>query len=158
MKRPGYDLSWKAIRHRHIRQTKTIDNPKTPCAPLLEESSKSLLANITNMENHAYVTTNNQLLLPIMNRVKNSSSNHNTSDTFLPYDLKFYHSDLRMIMSELKYLANYIRKEEEDDSLAQDWKFSAMVIDRLCLILFSLMTPIFSYVTLFSAPNFLKFR
>jgi nicotinic acetylcholine receptor len=63
-----------------------------------------------------------------------------------------------MIMSEIKFLTDYVRKEEEEDDISQDWKFSAMVIDRLCLILFTIMTTIFSYVTLFSAPNFFKLR
>ena len=76
----------------------------------------------------------------------------------LPCDMNFYRSDIRMIMSELKFLTDYVRKEEEEDEISQDWKFSAMVIDRLCLILFTTMTTIFSYVTLFSAPNFFKLR
>ena len=63
-----------------------------------------------------------------------------------------------MILSELKFMTDYVRREEEEDDVSQDWKFSAMVIDRLCLVLFTILTTIFSYLTLFSAPNFFKLR
>lgn len=144
MKRPGHDLSWKSIRHRRFHQNHTV-----PSTPLLENSSKSLLANITNTDNQQYIRTNNQLLIPIMNHVKNSPSNDEC-------DMNLYRSDIRMIMSELKFVTDYVRKEEEEDDISQDWKFSAMVIDRLCLVLFTILTTIFSYITLFSAPNFFK--
>jgi nicotinic acetylcholine receptor len=138
MKRPGHDLSWKAIRHQN--------NPISS-TPLLENSSKSLLANITNIDDQSYIRTNNQLLIPVINHVKNDNC-----------DMNFSRSDIRMIMSELKFVTDYVRKEEEEDDISQDWKFSAMVIDRLCLVLFTIMTTIFSYVTLFSAPNFFKLQ
>lgn len=144
MKRPGHDLSWKAIRHRRFHQHNAI-----PSTPLLENSSKSLLANITGIDDQSYIRTNNQLLIPLINHVKNSHSNDDC-------DMNLYRSDIRMIMSELKFVTDYVRKEEEEDEISQDWKFSAMVIDRLCLVLFTILTTIFSYVTLFSAPNFFK--
>jgi len=138
MKRPGHDLSWKAIRHRCYHQHNPISS-----TPLLENSSKSLLANITNIDDQSYIRTNNKLLIPVIND---------------NCDMNFSRSDIRMIMSELKFVTDYVRKEEEEDDISQDWKFSAMVVDRLCLVLFTIMTTAFSYVTLFSAPNFFKFR
>jgi len=158
MNRPGHDLSWRAIRHRRFRQTNTSNSHKPPSSPLLENSSKSLLANITNIDDQAYIRANNQLLIPLMNHVQNSSPNHNSNDLVLSCDMSVLRSDIRMIMSELKFVADSIRKEEEEDDISQDWKFSAMVIDRLCLVVFTIMTTIFSYVTLFSAPNFFKLR
>jgi nicotinic acetylcholine receptor len=141
MKRPGHDLSLKAIRHRRFHQNNPIRSTL-----LLENTSKSLLANITNIDD--------QLLNPVMNHVKHSLS-HPSNDYC---DMNLYRSDIRMILSELKFVTDYVRKEEEEDDISQDWKFSAMVIDRLCLILFTIMTTIFSYLTLFSAPNFFKLR
>ncbi|CAF3045325.1 unnamed protein product [Rotaria socialis] len=158
MKRPGHDLSWRAIRHRHCHQNHSMHNHKIPLTPLLENSSKSLLANIQNIDKQLYQKSSDQLLIPMMNHIENSSDNHESNDLLLAYDMNTFRSDIRIIMHELKYLADHIRKEEEDDDTSQDWKFSAMVIDRLCLILFSILTSIFSYVTLFSAPNFFKLR
>ncbi|CAF1508128.1 unnamed protein product [Adineta steineri] len=156
MKRPGHDLSWRAIRHRRFGQTNTSNNQKAPLTPLLENSSKSLLANVTNIDDQSYIRTNNQLYLPMINHIQTPSSNHDSNNVLLTCDMNFFRSDIRLIMSELKFVGDYIRKEEEEDDVSQDWKFSAMVIDRLCLVVFTIMTTIFSYLTLFSAPNFFK--
>ena len=127
MKRPGHDLSWNAIRRRRFHQANPTRSPTLP----LENTSKSLLANITSIDDQ----TSTQCLTPTINR-----------------------SDIRMILSELKFVTDHVRKAEEEDDISQDWKFSAMVIDRLCLLLFTILTFIFSYLTLFSAPNFFKLR
>jgi hypothetical protein len=155
MKRPGHDLSWKAIRRRRFHQNDTMQNHKFPSTPLLANSSKSLLANITNIDDQSYIKSNNQLLIPVINPVKTTLHN---SDLLLPSDINICRSDIHTIMTELKFITDYVRREEEEDDISQDWKFSAMVIDRLCLVLFTTMTTIFSYVTLFSAPNFFKLR
>ena len=140
MKRPGHDLSWKAIRHRRFHQADQLHNTKIPSTPLLEHSSKSLLANILHADERSTAYANSLI-------------HNNEFDT-----TNFYRSDLRMILSELKFMTDYVRREEEEDDVSQDWKFSAMVIDRLCLVLFTILTTIFSYLTLFSAPNFFKLR
>lgn len=137
MKRPGHDLSWNAIRRRRFHQAHRTRSPTLP----LENTSKSLLANITHHDDQTYP----QCLTPKITR----------SDD---YDLDFSRSDIRLILSELKFMTDHVRKAEEEDDISQDWKFSAMVIDRLCLLLFTLLTAIFSYLTLFSAPNFFKLR
>lgn len=158
MKRPGHDLSWKAIRHRHLHRNNILHHHKYPPTPLLENSSKSLLANIKTIEKQSYFKSSTPSLMPMMNHLENSSHTHDPNDLLTRYEMNGFRSDIRMIMHELKFLADFIRKEEEDDDISQDWKFSAMVIDRFCLVLFSIMTTIFSYVTLFSAPNFFKLR
>jgi hypothetical protein len=91
-------------------------------------------------------------------KCRNPNHHHEPTDILLPRDRRVFRSDMRTILAELKFLTDHVRKEEEEDDVSQDWRFSAMVIDRLCLILFSIMTTIFSYVTLFSAPNFFKLR
>ncbi|CAF0811409.1 unnamed protein product [Adineta ricciae] len=139
MKRPGHDLSWRAIRHRRL-----------PSTPLLENSSKSLLANITN--------TDDQLYVPMFNHIRPCTSDSDTKEPLQPCDMNYIRSNIHSILSELKFMADSIRREEEEDDISQDWKFSAMVIDRLCLISFTIMTTIFTYLTLFSAPNFFQLR
>jgi hypothetical protein len=170
MSRPGHDLSWRAIRQRHTRamerQNSVINSSKCSPTPLLANSSKSLLANVTNLEDQQYTNTSPTLPLTIMNHViprqppkcKNPLHHHDPNDVLLPRDMRVLRSEMRTIITELRFLTDHVKKEEAEDDTSQDWRFSAMVIDRLCLILFSLMTSIFSYVTLFSAPNFFKLR
>ena len=159
MKRPGHDLSWRAIRHRRFRHNEKLNtnhsmtlnnNYRLPSTPLLENSSKSLLANITN--------TDDQLYMPMFNHIRPCTSNSDMKEPLQPCDMSYLRSTIHSILSELKFMADYIRREEEEDDISQDWKFSAMVIDRLCLISFAIMTTIFTYVTLFSAPNFFQLR
>lgn len=138
MKRPGHDLSWHAIRRRQYHQTNTSHSP----TPLLENSSKSLLANITHSADEQPCPQ------------YSTSAIHRFDES----ELNFSRSDIRLILSELKFVTDYVRKAEAEDDISQDWKFSAMVLDRLCLVLFTILTTIFSYITLFSSPNFFKLR
>ena len=146
MKRPGHDLSWQAIRNRQSRQT-SVNKPFP--SPLLADSSKSLLANITHADDASFVDGNRSILTPLLHMVKPLPNND---------DIDLHRHELRTIVAELRFLTDFVRKQEEEDDISQDWKFSAMVIDRLCLVLFTIMTSIFSYVTLFSAPNFFNFH
>lgn len=46
-----------------------------------------------------------------------------------------------------------IRKEDDDSGVAKDWKYAAMVIDRLCLIIFTFFTIAATIAVLLSAPH-----
>lgn len=48
-----------------------------------------------------------------------------------------------------------LKKEDETGDVTRDWKFAAMVVDRLCLIIFTLFTIIATLAVLFSAPHFI---
>ncbi|UJR35796.1 hypothetical protein I4U23_028544 [Adineta vaga] len=170
MSRPGHDLTWRAIRRRHTRtherENSTINNYKCLPTPSLAESSKSLLANVTCLNDPNFTNTSQTLPSTVMNHIlprqhskcKNPTHNHEPNDVLLPRDMRVFRAEMRTIITELQFLTEHVKQEEEDDDVSEDWKFSAMVIDRLCLVLFTLMTTIFSYVTLFSAPNFFKLR
>jgi nicotinic acetylcholine receptor len=168
MSRPEHELTWRAIRQQHARtverQNSIISNQKYPLTPLLANSSKSLLANVTTIDEPTYVNTNSALPVAVMNHIiprhkcKNPLHQHEPNDVLLPRDMRVFRSELRTIISELKFLTDQVKKEEGEDDVSQDWKFAAMVIDRFCLVVFTIMTSIFSYVTLLSAPNFFKLR
>jgi nicotinic acetylcholine receptor len=170
MSRPGHDLSWRAIRQRHIgameRRNSITSSHKSPPTPLLANSSKSLLANVTCIEEPQYVNTFNTLPTTMTNHImsrqsakcRNPNHHHDPNEVLLPRDMRVFRFEMRTIISELRFLTDHVKKEEEEDDISEDWKFSAMVIDRLCLVLFSVLTTIFSYVTLFSSPNFFKLR
>lgn len=46
-----------------------------------------------------------------------------------------------------------LRKEDEENDIANDWKFAAMVVDRLCLIIFTMFTILATIAVLLSAPH-----
>ena len=46
-----------------------------------------------------------------------------------------------------------VKDEDEAAAVEADWKFAAMVIDRLCLIVYTLFTIIASLTVLWTAPH-----
>ncbi|XP_022105188.1 neuronal acetylcholine receptor subunit alpha-7-like [Acanthaster planci] len=60
------------------------------------------------------------------------------------------------ILEELRFLTNRYRKKETEDEVISDWKFAAMVVDRLCLVVFSIATLLVTFILLCTAPNFGK--
>ncbi|XP_056268101.1 neuronal acetylcholine receptor subunit alpha-7-like [Pseudoliparis swirei] len=64
--------------------------------------------------------------------------------------------ELAKILEEVRYIARRFRDQDEDKSVCNEWKFAASVIDRLCLMAFSLFTILCSIGMLMSAPNFIE--
>ena len=65
-------------------------------------------------------------------------------------------TDLTKILEEVRYIAKRFRTQDEDESLCSEWKFAAAVIDRLCLMAFSVFTILCTIGILMSAPNFVE--
>ncbi|KAM9766216.1 neuronal acetylcholine receptor subunit alpha-7a isoform 2-T2 [Menidia menidia] len=64
--------------------------------------------------------------------------------------------ELAKILDEVRYIAKRFRDQDEDESVCNEWKFAASVIDRLCLMAFSLFTILCTIGILMSAPNFVE--
>ncbi|XP_069480855.1 neuronal acetylcholine receptor subunit alpha-7 [Ambystoma mexicanum] len=62
--------------------------------------------------------------------------------------------DLAKILEEVRYIANRFRGQDEEEIICNEWKFAASVVDRLCLVAFSVFTIICTISILMSAPNF----
>lgn len=63
------------------------------------------------------------------------------------------HKDLHFILKELQFITGRMKKRDEEQDLISDWKFAAMVVDRFCLIVFTLFTIIATVTVLLSAPH-----
>ncbi len=64
--------------------------------------------------------------------------------------------ELAKILDEVRYIAKRFRDQDEDESVCNEWKFAASVIDRLCLMAFSVFTILCTIGILMSAPNFVE--
>ncbi|KAK2853747.1 hypothetical protein Q5P01_006408 [Channa striata] len=64
--------------------------------------------------------------------------------------------ELAKILDEVRYIAKRFRDHDNDESVCNEWKFAASVIDRLCLMAFSLFTILCTIGILMSAPNFVE--
>ncbi|XP_061520577.1 cholinergic receptor, nicotinic, alpha 11 [Phycodurus eques] len=61
---------------------------------------------------------------------------------------------LQAILEEVRYMADRFRERDEAERVADQWKFAGAVIDRLCLVAFSVFNIICTISILMSAPNF----
>ena len=64
--------------------------------------------------------------------------------------------ELAKILDEVHFIAKRFRDQDEDELVCNEWKFAASVIDRLCLMAFSLFTILCTIGILMSAPNFVE--
>uniref|UniRef100_A0A3B4ZCW1 Cholinergic receptor, nicotinic, alpha 7 (neuronal) n=1 Tax=Stegastes partitus TaxID=144197 RepID=A0A3B4ZCW1_9TELE len=65
-------------------------------------------------------------------------------------------AELKQILEEVRYIARRFRSQDEEEMVCSEWKFAAAVIDRLCLVAFSLFTILCTIGILMSAPNFVE--
>ncbi|XP_044061195.1 neuronal acetylcholine receptor subunit alpha-7-like [Siniperca chuatsi] len=64
--------------------------------------------------------------------------------------------EIRRILEEVSYIAQRFRDQDEAEAICSEWKFAAAVVDRLCLVAFSLFSIICTFTILMSAPNFIE--
>ncbi|XP_061535501.1 neuronal acetylcholine receptor subunit alpha-7-like isoform X2 [Phycodurus eques] len=64
--------------------------------------------------------------------------------------------EMSRILEEVQYIARRFREQDEDEAICSEWKFAAAVVDRLCLVAFSLFSIICTFTILMSAPNFIE--
>lgn len=64
--------------------------------------------------------------------------------------------EIQRILEEVSYIAQRFRDQDEAEVICSEWKFAAAVVDRLCLVAFSLFSIICTFTILLSAPNFIE--
>jgi len=60
-----------------------------------------------------------------------------------PYLTSSLRGELLAILNELRFITRKIKDENDNAEETNDWKFAAMVIDRLCFWIFSLYLMIY---------------
>jgi len=78
----------------------------------------------------------------------NSSALEHVNETFPSGAFR----ELNLIIQELRVITDKIRVDEEMEAIDNDWKFMAMVLDRLCLVAFTAFTIISTIAVLLTAP------
>lgn len=169
MKRPNHDLSWRAIRRQWstpVKKSNTINGSignhhleRHPSDALLGNEFELLTNNNVNAEKHSIETETSKekkrsetlldFAVPSLSKIKRSDHRHNLSKELHSCDIEPIRSELRSIISHLSVLTNHARQAEKQDNESQDWKFVAMVVDRLCLVLFTVSMALFTGLTYF---------
>ncbi|GBM89738.1 hypothetical protein AVEN_74759-1 [Araneus ventricosus] len=64
-----------------------------------------------------------------------------------------YQRELSAILREVRFITKRMRDDDATQDIISEWKFAGMVVDRVCFILFTAFTVISTCVCLFSAPH-----
>ncbi|XP_042877433.1 neuronal acetylcholine receptor subunit alpha-7-like isoform X2 [Penaeus japonicus] len=155
--RPGEKITRKSIMMTNkMKELGMKVRPDYPLEyPLEERSSKSLLANVLDIDDdfrahtlpHTHTTNNTAFI-----RVPHGG--HSVDDSHLVHTcMSSCTRELNLILKEIRMITDKMRKKDEDDEVRSDWKFAAMVVDRLCLIVFTLFTVTATVAVLLSAPH-----
>lgn len=64
-----------------------------------------------------------------------------------------YQRELTAILREMRFITGRMRREDKTNDIIAEWKYAAMVVDRVCLIVFTLFTVLSTCICLFSAPH-----
>ncbi|XP_035702105.1 neuronal acetylcholine receptor subunit alpha-7 isoform X1 [Folsomia candida] len=117
-----------------------------------ERSSKSLLANVLDMDDDFRPAT---LRTPHSTPGWRIGGSHEDpiAATVSHHPCLGAHRELSLILKELRLITDKIRKDDEAAEITNEWKFAAMVVDRLCLIVFTLFTITATIAVLASAPQ-----
>ncbi|PSN42989.1 hypothetical protein C0J52_22943 [Blattella germanica] len=147
MSRPGGepDTSRKSLQMRELE--------------LKERSSKSLLANVLDIDDdfrHHSGTLQTSSAVSAAGFLRGAHTHHEDGGgggTLLHgggggSSCLGPHRELTLILKELRVITDKLRKEDEAAEVTNDWKFAAMVVDRLCLIIFTLFTNEFYRCTM----------
>ncbi|XP_059487027.1 neuronal acetylcholine receptor subunit alpha-7-like isoform X3 [Neocloeon triangulifer] len=119
---------------------------------LKERSSKSLLANVLDIDDDfRHTGTLQSSSTTGFLRVSGGGGGHDEPQ--IVHNCIGSHRELSLILKEIRVITEKYRKEDEAAEVTNDWKFAAMVVDRLCLIIFTLFTIIATIAVLFSAPH-----
>uniref|UniRef100_A0A673BD29 Neuronal acetylcholine receptor subunit alpha-7 n=1 Tax=Sphaeramia orbicularis TaxID=375764 RepID=A0A673BD29_9TELE len=86
----------------------------------------------------------------------NTSSLHDTNTEQTRTLLLDQLPEISRILEEVQYIARRFREQDEGEAICSEWKFAAAVVDRLCLVAFSLFSIICTFTILMSAPNFIE--
>ena len=62
-------------------------------------------------------------------------------------------TDTCLASQEIRVITDKIREDEVSGAVEADWKFAAMVLDRLCLFFFSAFTLVATVSVLAVAPH-----
>jgi len=146
-----------------------LKESKTISVELSERSSRSLLANVLDLDDNfrSYHSGLSHELNPARTPI---GGGHPCSPT-ANHDSRRVHDSaptdvgvpthplnvtlLQFILKELQYLTEKMRAEDIKADLCSDWKFAAMVIDRLCLWVFTVFTIVSTFAIMFSPPDIL---
>jgi len=156
MSRPGNEITRKSI----YLQNKMRELEKS------DQNSKSLLANVLDSEGDFILAPGGK---PITQPLSGSNANWDLGSNPRPLiseDFRRYpgepaaqenedliEKELHSILLEIRVITDKIKDEDDSGVIENEWRFAAMVLDRVCLIAFTFFTVLLSAAVLIAAPH-----
>ena len=122
-----------------LKSTEKVHQQVLRDAMLQERQSRILLAN--------YVETDEDIRMENGAYVRRVTSPREENPYLNPK------SDLNAILREIRKITAKCKREDEDLELRGEWRFAAMVLDRLCLWICVTLTVLSTTAIMFSAPT-----
>ena len=76
-----------------------------------------------------------------------------STSAVLAASLSSLRGELLAILNELRWITSKLKDDAEEGSVTSDWKFVAMVVDRLCFWVFTIYYVVGSLVIFLRVPN-----
>lgn len=144
MSRPGKKITRKTI----------LMSNRMKEMELKERSSKSLLANVLDIDDDfRHCTGSNSTSASAGFLRSGSRGTAAILDDTGGTSCSVAQREMQAILRELQFITGRMRKADDEAELISDWKFAAMVVDRFCLIIFTMFTIIATVAVLLSAPH-----
>ncbi|XP_007890247.2 neuronal acetylcholine receptor subunit alpha-7 [Callorhinchus milii] len=64
--------------------------------------------------------------------------------------------EILKILEEVQFIAKRFRDQDQGEAISSEWKFAAAVVDRLCLVAFTVFSIVCTFAILMAAPNFIE--
>nr|XP_021152048.1 neuronal acetylcholine receptor subunit alpha-7 isoform X3 [Columba livia] len=147
MKKPGENIKPLSCKYKYPKHHLSISSTETNVLPGHQSGNCNTI--------YSYHAMNNPCCPQ-----KNDLGSKSGKTTFpLPEDIEALMDTIPVIINileEVRFIAKHFRKQDEDEDVCSEWKFAAAVIDRLCLVAFTLFAIICTFTILMSAPNFIE--
>ncbi|KAL6113495.1 chrfam7a [Pungitius sinensis] len=150
MKRPGEERPHSACRHEAPANSVTGADPSAGAPSPPSANGKLLYVGIRGLESVKYAATSPDSGV-LCARLAGPAGG---DEVLLPAGGG--EPELAKILEEVRYIAERFRGQDEGKSACNEWRFAACVVDRLCLVAFSLVTILCTFGILMSAPNFVE--
>lgn len=156
MKRPGEDRVRSACHNKAPRSSLTSVELSASASASQSNNGNMLYVGVRGLESYSTAATSPDSGVLCGRLVGRPGEEEMLLATGHAASVATVEPELAKILDEVRFIAKRFRDQDEDKSMCNEWKFAASVIDRLCLMAFSLFTILCTIGILMSAPNFVE--
>lgn len=149
MKRPGHFITKQTLFEscKSKRKQTEPESQKLVTTGLHSESIDAADANKNGCVNHRSEEKD------LENRIKLCIRNLTANPNAVDHGVQAVLLTMQQIYSELKYITQRMQRDDNVQDAKNEWKFAAMVVDRLCLCVFTMVIICCTCGIMFAAPH-----